>query len=67
MNGENEEDSTAHKKYLTPVHTEVANELNVCLGKKIRDAIADDNKLNEMDNYQFCHKHTDDFFNFFNL
>lgn len=61
LDGKNEEDSTAHKKYLTAVHTEVANELNICLSKIIHDAIANDNDMAELDNYQFCHKHSSDF------
>lgn len=63
LDGKNEENSTAHKKYLTAVHTEVAKELNVCLSKIIHDAIANDNDMAELDNYQFCHKHSTDFFN----
>lgn len=62
LDGENEQNSSAHKKYLTAVHTEVANELNVCLSEIIHDAIADDNKMAQLDNYQFCHKHSTDFF-----
>lgn len=67
LDGKNEKDSSAHKKYLTAVHTEVAKELNVSLSKIIHDAIASDNQLDQLDNYQFCHKHTTDFFNGYNF
>lgn len=63
LDGEVEQNSTAHKKYLTSVDTSESNELNVCLGDIIHNAIADDNRMEELDNYQFCHKHSIDFFN----
>lgn len=62
LNDEIEQNSTAHKKYLTTVHSERADELNLQLSKIIHDAIADDNKMAELENFQLCHKHTSDFF-----
>ncbi|XP_037042695.1 uncharacterized protein LOC119079021 isoform X2 [Bradysia coprophila] len=62
LNGDIEQNSTAHNKYLTAVHTERANQLNLYLSEIIHDAIADDNRMAELDNYQLCHKHSSDFF-----
>lgn len=62
LDGQKEKDSSAHKKYLTSVHTEKSNELNLCISDLIHDAIADNNRMVELDNYQFCHKHSTDFF-----
>lgn len=67
FDGEKELNSSAHKRYLTPVHTAVAKQLNVSLSVIIHDAIVDDNKMAELDNYQFCHKHTTDFFSGFDF
>lgn len=67
LDGETEQNSSAHKKYLTAIDTEVANELNVCLSAMIHDAIAEDNRMSELDNFQFCHKHSTDFFAGYNF
>lgn len=63
LNGDIEQNSTAHNKYLTAVHTDRSNELNLCLSKIVHDAIANDDRMAELDNYQLCHKHSSDFFN----
>ncbi|KAG4068147.1 hypothetical protein HA402_001572 [Bradysia odoriphaga] len=62
LHGDIEQNSTAHNKYLTAVHTERAYQLNLYLSEIIHDAIADDNRMAELDNYQLCHKHSSDFF-----
>ncbi len=64
LRGKEERNSSAHKKLLTPVIcTELSKELNICLSEIIHDAIADNNRMAELDNFQFSHKHSTDLFN----
>jgi len=56
LDGKLEEDSTAHLKYVSIVHSEVGAELDLLLSRMFRAALADDEKLKDLEDFALSHR-----------